>query len=58
MADGSGTYRMVNPAGQGPEEMFAGFVPLSSDWAEAGDMPHRPLCFTVTECDATVNPGA
>jgi predicted enzyme related to lactoylglutathione lyase len=51
MPDGSGTYRMVNPVGQGPDAMFAGIVPISSDPAEA--TPHWLLYFGVADCDAS-----
>ncbi|MFF2520578.1 VOC family protein [Streptomyces liangshanensis] len=51
---GRGTYRMVNPAGRGPDAMFGGFVPLGSDPTEAGSDPHWLLYFAVTDCDATV----
>ncbi|WP_327233459.1 VOC family protein [Streptomyces sp. NBC_01317] len=51
---GNGTYRMVNPAGQGSDAMFGGFVPLGSDPTEADSDPHWLLYFAVTDCDATV----
>ncbi|RDG39594.1 VOC family protein [Streptomyces corynorhini] len=54
LPDGSGTYRMVNPAGQGPEGMFGGFVPLGADPAESGGAPYWLLYFAVTDCEATV----
>lgn len=54
MPDGSGTYRMVNPAGQGAEGMFGGFVPIGTDPAESDTRPHWLLYFAVTDCDATV----
>ncbi|MFD5114430.1 VOC family protein [Streptomyces sp. NPDC058391] len=52
MPDGVGTYRMVNPAGQGPDTMFGGFVPLGADPVEADSGPHWQLYFAVTDCDA------
>ena len=57
LPDGSGTYRMVHPAGQGPDGMFGGFVTLGSDPSESGGAPHWQLYFAVTECDATVTAG-
>lgn len=54
MPDGSGTYRMVHPAGKGPEAMFGGFVPMGSDPVESDSAPHWLLYFAVTDCDATV----
>ncbi|MFI5755153.1 VOC family protein [Streptomyces sp. NPDC051569] len=54
LPDGTGTYRMVNPAGQGPDAMFGGFVPLGSDPVESDAGPHWLLYFAVADCDATV----
>ncbi|MDX3855580.1 VOC family protein [Streptomyces sp. AK02-01A] len=54
MPGGTGTYRMINPAGQGSDSVFGGFVPLGSDPVEADGGPHWLLYFAVTECDATV----
>jgi predicted enzyme related to lactoylglutathione lyase len=54
MPDGSGTYRMVSPAGQGPDAMFAGIVPIGSDPTEGESEPHWLLYFGVADCDAAV----
>jgi predicted enzyme related to lactoylglutathione lyase len=54
MPDGEGTYRMVNPAGQGPDGMFAGLVPIGSDPTETGSAPYWLLYFAVEDCDAAV----
>ncbi|MFD7087594.1 VOC family protein [Streptomyces sp. NPDC059892] len=54
MPDGNSSYRMVNPAGQGPEGMFGGFVPAGTDPAESDTGPHWLLYFAVTDCDASV----
>ncbi|WP_030741430.1 VOC family protein [Streptomyces sp. NRRL F-5135] len=54
MPDGSGTYRMVNPAGKGSDAMFGGFVPLGNDPIESGGAPYWLLYFAVTDCDAAV----
>lgn len=51
---GNGTYRMVNPAGQGSDTMFGGFVPLESDPTERESPAHWLLYFSVTDCDDTV----
>jgi predicted enzyme related to lactoylglutathione lyase len=52
--DGSGSYRMAYPVGEGPDAMFGGFVPLNSDPVEKGSAPHWLLYFEVDDCDATV----
>lgn len=54
MPDGESTYRMVNPAGQGPDGMFAGLVPIGSDPTETGSAPYWLLYFAVEDCDAAV----
>lgn len=54
MPGGAGTYRMVNPAGQGTDAMFAGFVPIGADPTEIGSAPHWLLYFEVADCDSAV----
>ncbi|MFJ4918941.1 VOC family protein [Streptomyces sp. NPDC088725] len=54
MPGGTGTYRMVNPAGEGADAMFGGFVPIGSDQTESDIPPHWLLYFEVADCDGTV----
>ncbi|MGW1979652.1 VOC family protein [Streptomyces sp. NPDC001889] len=50
--DGSGSYTMTHPAGESPEAMFAGLVPLAA--TSSGTTPHWLPYFAVQNCDATV----
>ena len=50
--DDGGDYRMVSPAGLGPDGMFGGVVSMASVPDEAGDSPYWLLYFAVNDCDA------
>ncbi|WP_077801754.1 VOC family protein [Streptomyces sp. JHA26] len=49
---GAGTYTCVNPAGEGEESMFGGFVPLADDPLETD--AHWLPYFAVADADAAV----
>jgi uncharacterized protein len=49
---GSGEYVMIHPAGEGPDAMFGGVVPLAGDPVDSE--PYWLPYFAVEDCDASV----
>ncbi|MEE1754040.1 VOC family protein [Streptomyces sp. SP18CS02] len=53
LPDGTGSYTLLTPAGQGQNASFGGVVPLDDDPVEAADGPHWEPYFEVADADVT-----